>query len=241
MSSAATASVCGLVAFSDGDDLARACAAQMANLLDRAIRQRGVATLVLAGGSTPAPMFRELAKADLDWSKVIILQVDERFVPPDSPLSNARLIRETLLTGPAAAARFVPLWSPAADLAAAADAADAVLAALPRPWDVVFLGMGEDGHFASLFPGSPQLAAGLSPDTDRLCLAVEPHDPAPKEPRLSLTLNALLDTRHSLLMIRGQKKRTVLDAALAGNADLPIHALLSHTRAPLSILWAPEA
>ena len=92
------------MAFSDGDDLARACAAQMADLLDRAIRQRGVATLVLAGGSTPAPMFRELAKADLDWSRVIILQVDERFVPPDSPRSNARLIRETLLTGPAAAA-----------------------------------------------------------------------------------------------------------------------------------------
>ena len=229
------------MAFSDGDDLARACAAQMADLLDRAIRQRGVATLVLAGGSTPAPMFRELAKADLDWSRVIILQVDERFVPPDSPRSNARLIRETLLTGPAAAARFVPLWHPAADLAAAAEAAEAVLATLPRPWDVVFLGMGEDGHFASLFPGSPQLAEGLSPDTDRLCLAVEPHDPAPKEPRLSLTLNALLDTRHSLLMIRGQKKRTVLDAALAGNADLPIHALLSHTRVPLSILWAPEA
>ena len=229
------------MAFSDGDDLARACAAQMADLLDRAIRQRGVATLVLAGGSTPAPMFRELAKADLDWSRVIILQVDERFVPPDSPRSNARLIRETLLTGPAAAARFVPLWHPAADLAAAAEAAEAVLATLPRPWDVVFLGMGEDGHFASLFPGSPQLAEGLSPDTDRLCLAVEPHDPAPTEPRLSLTLNALLDTRHSLLMIRGQKKRTVLDAALAGNADLPIHALLSHTRVPLSILWAPEA
>ena len=219
------------MAFSDGDDLARACAAQMADLLDRAIRQRGVATLVLAGGSTPAPMFRELAKADLDWSRVIILQVDERFVPPDSPRSNARLIRETLLTGPAAAARFVPLWHPAADLAAAAEAAEAVLATLPRPWDVVFLGMGEDGHFASLFPGSPQLAEGLSPDTD----------PAPTEPRLSLTLNALLDTRHSLLMIRGQKKRTVLDAALAGNADLPIHALLSHTRVPLSILWAPEA
>jgi len=105
----------------------------------------------------------------------------------------------------------------------------------------VVLGMGEDGHFASLFPGSPQLAEGLSPDTQRLCLAVAPHDPAPKEPRLSLTLNALLDARHILLMIRGEKKRVVVDAARAGNTDLPIHAILSQTRAPVCLLWAPEA
>ena len=143
--------------------------------------------------------------------------------------------------GPAAAARFIPLWSKAADLAAAADAADAVMAALPRPWDVVVLGMGEDGHFASLFPGSPQLSDGLSPDTGRLCLAVAPHAPAPKEARLSLTLKALLDTRHILLMIRGEKKKEVVEAARSGHAGRPIHALLSQTRVPLSLLWAPEA
>ena len=228
------------VAFANGDDLARAGARQTAGHLDGAIRHRGAATLVVAGGSTPAPMFRRLAQADLDWSKVTIAQVDERFVSPDSPLSNARMIRETLLVGPAAAARFAPLWSEAADLDAAADAADAVMAALPRPWDAVILGMGEDGHFASLFPGSPQLAAGLSPDTERLCLAVAPHAPAPKEPRLSLTLNALLDTRHILLMIRGEKKRVVIEAAHAGNAALPIHAVLAQTQAAVSTLWSPE-
>ena len=227
-------------AFADPDALARACAARIADDLRSALRDRGAATLLLAGGSTPAPMFRLLAQADLDWSRVIIGQVDERFVSPDSPLSNGRMIAETLLTGPAAAARFVPLWSDAADLAAAADAADAVMAALPRPWDVVLLGMGDDGHFASLFPGSPQLVAGLSRDTDRLCLAVAPHDPAPKEPRLSLTLNALLDTRHILLMIRGEKKRVVIEAAHAGNTALPIHAVLAQTRTPVSTLWSPE-
>ncbi len=238
---AALSGTAPLTAFADGADLARAGAARTAEHLAAAIRDRGRATLLLAGGSTPAPMFRALATADLDWSKVTVAQVDERFVPPDSPQSNARMIRETLLTGPAAAARFVPLWSAAADLAAAADAADAAMAGLPRPWDVVVLGMGEDGHFASLFPGSAQLAAGLSPDTDRLCLAVDPHDPAPREPRLSLTLSTLLDARHILLMIRGETKRGVVEAARAGDAVLPIHAVLSQSRAPLSLLWAPEA
>jgi len=228
------------VARPDPDVLARACADAITGDLANAIDARGVATLLLAGGSTPAPMFRMLAEAPLDWSRVIVAQVDERFVPPDSAQSNARMIRETLLTGPAAAARFVPLWRDALDLAATADAADTAMAALPRPWDVVLLGMGDDGHFASLFPGSPQLAAGLAPDTGRLCIAVAAHVPAPKEPRLSLTLNALLDARHILLMIRGEKKRVVLEAARAGNADLPIHAVLAQDRAPLSLLWSPE-
>ncbi len=241
MNSAPSDAKGALVAFADADALARACAEQVAGDLRAAIADRGFATLLVAGGSTPAPMFCQLAQADLDWSRVTVAQADERFVPPESELSNARMIRETLLTGPAAAARFVPLWSKAADLAAAADAADAVMAALPRPWDVVVLGMGEDGHFASLFPGSPQLSDGLSPDTGRLCLAVAPHAPAPKEARLSLTLNALLETRHILLMIRGEKKRVVVEAARSGNAGLPIHAILSQTRAPLSLLWAPEA
>ncbi len=227
-------------AFADPDALARACAARIADDLRSALRDRGAATLLLAGGSTPAPMFRRLAQADLDWSRVIIGQVDERFVSPDSPLSNGRMIRETLFTGRAACARFVPLWSDAADLAAAADAADAVMSALPHPWDVVLLGMGDDGHFASLFPGSPQLAEGLSHATDRLCIAVPPHAPAPKEPRLSLTLRALLSARHILLMIRGEKKRVVIEAAHAGNTALPIHAVLAQTRTPVSTLWSPE-
>lgn len=231
---------CTWVAHADPDALARACADAIAADLATAIDARGMATLLLAGGTTPAPMFRILAAAPLDWSRVIVAQVDERFVPPDSAQSNARMIRETLLTGQADAARFVPLWREAADLAAAADAADAAMAALPRPWDVVLLGMGDDGHFASLFPGSAQLAEGLSPDNRRLCIAVEAHVPAPKEPRLSLTLNALLDARHILLMIRGEKKRVVVEAARAGNADLPIHAVLAQSHAPLSLFWSPE-
>jgi 6-phosphogluconolactonase len=241
MSSAGANADIAPVAFATADDLDRACAARIAGQLQVALRDRGVATLLVAGGSTPAPMFRRLAQADLDWPKVTVAQVDERFVSPSSPLSNARMIRETLLMGPAAAARFLPLWSDTADLQAAADAADGVMATLPRPWDGAVLGMGEDGHFASLFPGSPQLAAGLSPDTDRLCLAIPPHIPAPKEPRLSLTLNALLETRHIVLMIRGEKKRVVVEAARAGNDALPIHAILAQTRAPVSVLWSPEA
>ena len=223
-------------AFADRAALAEAASGLIADRLARAIKARGRAGLIATGGSTPAETYRRLAKAALDWSKVAVALTDERWVQPTSPDSNERMLRETLLTGPAAAAHFVPLWSQAQDPEAAARAAEPDIRAL-EPFDVVLLGMGEDGHVASLFPGSQALEVGLDPGARRLCIGVPDGLPAPPQARISLTLPALM---HGLVLVlvTGQAKRRTLEAALGG-ADLPVRRVLGHPRAEVRILWSP--
>ena len=189
------------------------------------------------GGSSPAPVYRRLGAARLDWARVIVTLSDERFVPPSSEHSNARLVRENLLVGEPAKAHLVPLWSDLSDPEAAGRAAEPAIAAM-APFDAVLLGMGEDGHIASLFPGSPALAAGLDLATERLALGVpEPHgDPA--LPRITLTLAALTAARAVIVLISGESKKRVVERALAGES-LPVGALLRQERAPVRILWSP--
>lgn len=221
--------------FEDREALADAASGLIAERLARAVRQRGRAAFLATGGSTPAETYRRLSRAPIDWSKVAVGLTDERWVPPTSPDSNERMVRETLLVGPAAAAHFVPLWSQAQGPEAAARLAEPDVRAL-EPVDVVLLGVGEDGHIASLFPGSPALERGLDPGARRLCIGVPDGLPAPPQARISLTLPALL---HGLVivLISGTAKRQALEAALAG-ADLPVRRVLAQPRVPVRILWA---
>ena len=212
------------------DMIARALAAA----LDRAAR----ASLAVAGGTTPAQTYRRLSAAPLDWARIDIVPTDERWVPPSSPDSNERFLRETLLQGPAAAARFTPLWSEAPTPQVAAARAEPLIAALV-PFDVVVLGMGDDGHFASLFPGSPVLAEGLDPEGPRLCLGAPAGSPAPPQPRISLTLRAFEHGQDIFLLITGGTKRRVLDDAWSGGRDLPVSALRSLGGDAVRVLWAP--
>ncbi len=227
----------GLEALPDRARLAEAAAAILAAEIAAALRGPGRASFAATGGSTPAPAYRELANAPLDWSRVDVTLTDERWVDPDSDESNARMVRESLLAGRAAAARLTPLWSAAPSPKKAAEAAEAAVSVL-LPFSAVLLGMGEDGHVASLFPGSPALAAGLDPSGARLCLGVPAARPAPVQPRISLTLGALLQTRLLLLLVAGPDKRRTLESALAG-ADMPVRAVLQQDRAPVRILWSP--
>ncbi len=227
-----------LEAFASRQALAEAAAGEIAEALERRLRQAaGRARLAASGGSTPAPVYDLLRERPLDWSGVDVTLSDERWVAPDSEDSNQRMLQARLLAGPAAAARLTPLWRPAASPEAAAALAEPDIASL-LPFDVVLLGMGEDGHFASLFPGNPALAEGLDPDGPRLCIAVSPGRPAPPQPRISLTLRALLASNLILLLTSGEAKRRVLDEALDG-ADTPVAALLLQDRTPVHILWAP--
>src|SRR5579875_1502381 len=155
--------------------------------LAEGVEARGEAGMALAGGATPSCLYRRLAETDLPWSQVLVTPTDERWVDADSPESNERLLRTTLLTGRAAEARLVPLKAGRPTPETAAQAASFALAAATWPLDLVLLGMGDDAHFASLFPGNPALKAGLDRAAP-LCIAVPAGAPAPPQPRLSLTL-----------------------------------------------------
>ena len=156
------------------ETLARDLADITAARLRAAVSARGAASLVVSGGRTPAPMFRALRACELPWERVTVTLADERWVPADAADSNERMVRAELLQGAAAAARFVGLVNAAPTPEAGRAATDAALRAIPRPFDVVMLGMGNDGHTASLFPDAPALAAALAP---ALAAALAPGQP----------------------------------------------------------------
>lgn len=220
------------------DFMDRAAAEFLADSLAFAIAARGSAWLAVAGGRTPKEAFKLLAGKAIDWSRVTVTLVDERWVDPTSEESNERLVRENLLKGPAAAARFLPMKSEAAPNVAAAAFADT----LPdHPLDAILLGMGDEGHFASLFPGSPALEVGLDPATDARCIAVPPGEPAPAQPRLSLTMAEIAKAGTVILLAKGAAKQRMLDRAVEKGVDprhLPMAALLA-ARPDVRILLTP--
>jgi 6-phosphogluconolactonase len=215
-----------------------AAAALLAELLriDLGSEPKASASLVVSGGSTPAVCFEFLSTTTLDWSKVTVLPSDERWVPPGHEDSNERLVRSTLLRGTAQAANFLPLYRPVADPAAALALIESDLASVKRPFSAVLLGMGEDGHFASLFPDFPGLGAALDPENPLNCVLV--HSAASPHPRISLTLSAMLDSNHIVLLIFGEAKRRVLELSLADKGAFPAGAVLQQIRSPVTVIWA---
>jgi len=224
--------------FPDSDAAAQAAADGVAEALSAAIATRGKATLVATGGRSPGPVYDRLRAAKLDWSRVSVTLSDERFVPPSSPDSNAGLLQRRLFSGPPAAAAFVPLWSDVATSDLAAAAADPAVAAL-APFDVVMLGMGEDGHIASLLPGAAFLPAAMDLSRPAAAMGVPAGVGSPPMPRITLTLKALLESRAIFLLIAGEVKRDVVARAAAG-ADLPVRGILAQDRVPVRVLWAPS-
>jgi 6-phosphogluconolactonase len=215
--------------------MAEALAQQVAEGLRGAVSERGRALLVVSGGRSPVAFFECLARQELPWSKVQVSLADERWVPPSHADSNEALVRRHLLQGPAAQATMLGLYHPAQSLDEAARLAEQSVAGLP-PIDVLVLGMGDDGHTASLFPGSANLAEALRDDCPRRLLAMQA--PVAPHERLSLTLPALATAHLQLLAIQGSTKLAVLTRALQPGPleELPIRALL---RPPLQIHWCP--
>lgn len=220
---------------------ATALAAAIAALLTEALDRRPLASLVVSGGHTPRDMYAQLAQQPLDWSRLLVTLADERWVGTDNEDSNERMVRAALLQNGATAARLIGLKSDARGPGEGAGAAWAALQALPRPFDVVVLGMGDDGHMASLFPGSPELAAALDARAPPGCVAVLPPD-APHA-RLSLNLSALLQSRRIFVQIIGaQKWRTYETARGSGPAAaMPIRAILRQNEVPVEVYWCPDA
>jgi 6-phosphogluconolactonase len=209
-------------AFDSPREAATEAADAIATTLAEAIQQQDRATFIATGGRTPESAYDILARELLDWDKVTVTLTDERWVDPHSPQSNERLVRDRLLVERAAGARFVPLK------AARATPNEAVVEVEARlrnilPADVTLLGMGEDGHIASLFPGGPVEAMGLAVAAQGA------------QPRLSLTLDALEPRRLRVVLVAGAAKRRVVEEG----DGLPIHTFLTRTKAAVRILWSP--
>lgn len=229
--------------FTDPDAWADACADRLVGALGAALAESGKAVFAGSGGSTPAPIYRRMAQADLDWSRLVVTLIDERNVPETSPQSNAALIRQTLLTGPAAAARFLPLYHPAVTVDRAAALAARSLEALGARLDVILLGMGEDGHICSMFPDSPTLKTLLAPALAPTVLGVPPgrDGAAPSLERLSINIAYLMTARRVVLALTGGAKRKVFERELAGDpATRPIAALVA-AGVSLDVLWTEKA
>ena len=227
--------------FANGEALAHGLADWTADHLRKAIAARGAALLIVSGGKSPARFFELLSNLELDWPRVSITLADERRVADDSPRSNARLVREKLLQNRAQAASFTPL----ADVRLPADrelaAASARIANLPSPADVVVLGMGDDGHTASWFPGAEGLAEAIDPGARQLVAPMVAAD-AP-EPRLTLTGRVLLRARAIALEIEGEKKLATFATALEPGPEeaMPIRAVLRRAADRLTVFSAKQA
>ncbi|MFJ3482382.1 6-phosphogluconolactonase [Pseudomonas sp. NPDC090202] len=223
--------------FDNPETLAGALADHVAERLTAAISSNphGTATLVVSGGKSPVAFFQALAQKPIQWSRVVISLADERWVPTEHADSNTGLLKRFLFQGPAAEAGFFSLYRPTTTLDEAAAATDEALKELPKI-DVLVLGMGDDGHTASLFPGSPNLAEALNLESERRCLPML----APSTPHQRLTMTrALLATATTpILSISGQAKLETLRTALAGEdlAEMPVRAFLNSS---LEIYWCP--
>jgi 6-phosphogluconolactonase len=223
------------------DEMADAVASDVGFIIGQAVEARGDALIALPGGRSPLPVFERLAKAKLNWRRVTIVPTDDRLVAVDSPLSNAAVLARHFLP---LGARVVPLAAEAAaDRQAAGAAADARLAALHWPPDLVWLGVGVDGHTASIFPG-PDYAAALDAPKGRRAVGVLP-EPLPAEApvaRVTLTRSAIGSARTLMLTLSGDEKRAVLERALEeGDASAyPIGRVLAAADLAIDIHWSPH-
>lgn len=225
--------------FPDAGGLVNALAGELSVDLREAIDARGVASFAVSGGRTPLALFKQLADERLPWNKVWVTLVDERWVDVNDAASNEGMLRQSLLQSQAAAAHFVGLKNAAATPQEGCEWCWRSLSKLPRPFDVVLLGMGDDGHTASLFPGSPGLSQSLDTTMPPNCVAMQA--PVTPQPRMSLNLSALLDSRRIVLLLQGETKWAVYQRARAiGLAEeMPIRAVLQQQSVPVDVFWSP--
>ena len=213
------------------DLLATAVAAQLDS------GPQAIASLIVSGGSTPGPCFDLLSAKPLDWSRVVVIPSDERWVASDHTDSNERLIRTRLLMDRAQKGMVLSFFRTGIEASQAPELIGQDLGVLAKPFSASLLGMGEDGHFASLFPDFEGLQKALDPQGSVQCITVQtkgsPHL------RISLTLSALLNSAHLVLLIFGEAKRVVFEAAMAGGSPYPIESLFQNVRSPLTVIWAP--
>ena len=220
------------------DEMADAVAGDIGFIIESAVDARGEALVAFPGGSTPRPVFDRLAAAKLPWKRVTIIPTDERLVPLTDERSNARLLAQAFLP---AGARVFPYCSDITDPKLAGNSANAKLQDLKFPLDLAWLGMGKDGHTASMFTGA-DLDEAMDAPKGRHAVGVTP-DPMPADmpvARVTLTRSAILAARTVLITITGEDKKALLEGAIEDghSSRLTIGRLLAEAEQPIDIHWA---
>lgn len=226
--------------FDNGEQLTTALSESIASELQSAATTQNQVLLGLSGGTTPMPVYRALAQRTLPWDKIKMLLVDERYVSTEHGDSNERNIRQAFSANSEAEKSIIGLWSEQVDIESAALAADQTLANRHAVLDVVLLGMGEDGHFASLFPSCLQFDEAISVKGSRFVLPMYPMPAHAAHARLSMSLAYIQRARRIILIITGEKKRRVLQQAISeGDVQhLPIAALFKANSPAIEIYWS---
>jgi len=228
--------------FPTRDKLTAELTVVITDLLREGIVQNGRASLAVSGGSTPVQLFKSLSTIDLPWEKVAITLVDERWVSPDDPDSNENLVRTHLLQNKAVVALFAGMKNSARTASEGETESDKQLQKIHRPFDVLLLGMGNDGHTASLFPGAAKLPLATDINSGKTCVGIAPVT-APHE-RMTLTLPVILESKQIILHITGQNKKDVLEQAFGEGLmeEMPIRFILRHQtqkqKTNFKIYWA---
>jgi 6-phosphogluconolactonase len=227
--------------FDTAEAMFRTLADEIVARLKQGVADRGAASFVGSGGTTPGALYDILAQRDLPWNKVTITLSDERWVAPNEDGSNEKLVRSRLLVGKAAAARFVPMKTDDSSPDAAETKVGAAIATVPRPFDVTLLGMGDDGHTASLYPHSRGLDKSLDVSDPALVRGVHTDHAVKTGERMTLTLRALLESQWIVILLKGDDKLKTYNAAAAGTdvQEMPVRILLHQSKVPVQAFWAP--
>lgn len=212
--------------------------------LQQSLAKNGTTSLMVSGGSTPGPLYEALSKSDLDWKNIHVALVDERWVDKQHNASNEALLYRSLLINNAEQAIFTSMKNTATTAIAGCPETETEYQKLPQPYSVTILGMGSDGHTASLFPHAEGLTKALAEDNQKLITAItakQSEVTGVNTERLSLTLNGLLKSERLILLLTGAEKLAVFREAISDGAveDMPIRTLLRQNKIPFELYWAP--
>ena len=208
-------------------------AKNICQLLSDSIATNGVAYVALSGGSTPKDLFKLLSQEELEWDKIIVTLVDERWVKSDDPLSNEKFLRENLLINNASKAKFIPMVSENFNIDDSISNYSNFLSSMPSSFDIVILGMGADGHTASWFPDCNEIDQALDPTGPNVLMTTPKSQPTQ---RITLGMPVILSSKNIFLHITGEEKKNVLFDII--EKDLPIHRTIKQSKKPISIYWA---
>ncbi|SFM76464.1 6-phosphogluconolactonase [Marinobacter pelagius] len=219
------------------EEVAVALADSVSRFLAQRLAEAPRASLVVSGGSTPLPLFRALSEKPMDWSRVDVLLADERWVPEGDPASNTTLVKEHLLQNQAAGARFLSLKQPGETPEEGLEAVKRELRELALPIDVLILGMGNDGHTASLFPDAPELPRAMDASNPEIVAAMTP--PSQAQRRITLTYPVLAEARFTALHLKGADKLETLERAVSKPDEVMVMPIRGFLKPGLQIFWSP--